>query len=157
MKGRYSQFSPAGLIVLAIVATPVSADERALRTPLLPRYQQECSSCHVAYPPGLLPAASWQRLIGGLPRHFGTDASLDAPAAAELNTWLTANAARPRRAVEVPPEDRITRSFWFARKHHEVPLAVWKRPAIGSAANCAACHPDAAQGRFDEDSVQLSK
>jgi hypothetical protein len=26
----------------------------------------------------MLPAASWQRLMGNLPRHFGTDASLDA-------------------------------------------------------------------------------
>ena len=23
------------------------------------KHQQECGSCHVAYPPGLLPAASW--------------------------------------------------------------------------------------------------
>jgi len=41
-------------------------------------YQQECAACHLAYPPGLLPAASWQRPMGNLPKHFGTEASLDA-------------------------------------------------------------------------------
>ena len=30
------------------------------RVPMLAAYQQECSACHMAYPPGLLPAASWQ-------------------------------------------------------------------------------------------------
>lgn len=41
-------------------------------------YAQECAACHTAYPPGLLPRACWGRLIGGLDKHFGTDASLDA-------------------------------------------------------------------------------
>ena len=71
-------------------------------------------------PPGLLPAASWQRLIDNLPRHFGTDASLDAATAKELSTWLAAHAGTDKRAREAPPEDRITRSAWFIREHDEV-------------------------------------
>jgi hypothetical protein len=35
--------------------------------------------------------------------------------------------------------------------------AVWQRKAIGSAANCAACHPGAAQGRFSEHDVRIPK
>ena len=109
--------------------TRVIADDgpRAAQLPLLPSYKTECAACHVAYPPGMLPASSWQRLVTQLPNHFGTDASLDPAAVKELSTWLSANAARGRRAAESPPEDRITRSAWFTRQHDEVPAATWKR------------------------------
>ena len=50
----------------------------ALRVPLLPQYQQECAACHVAYPPGMLPAASWQRLIDNLPVPVGPSVGLGA-------------------------------------------------------------------------------
>ena len=65
---------------------------------MLPKYQQECAACHLAYPPGLLPAASWQRLMGNLPQHFGTDASLDPATVKEIGQWLQAHAADPRRS-----------------------------------------------------------
>ena len=68
------------LAIAALIALPLARAEereRGAPQPLLPTYRQECSACHLAYPPGMLPAASWQRLLSGLPRHFGTDASLD--------------------------------------------------------------------------------
>lgn len=125
----------------------------------LAKYQQECAACHVAYPPGFLPSASWQRLMGGLDKHFGTDASLDEATRRELGTWLTAHAGTYKRVSEEPPQDRITRSAWFLRKHRdgEVPANVWKRPAVGSPSNCAACHGGAAKGNFNEDDVRIPK
>lgn len=143
------------------VAAPVRADDRAApRVPMLPRYQQECAACHLAYPPGLLPAASWQRLMGNLPQHFGTDASLDPATVKEIGQWLQAHAADPRRAkagAAAPPEDRITRSAWFLREHREVVPAIWARPTIKSAANCAACHTRADQGDFDERHIRIPR
>ena len=50
----------------------------------LPRYAQECAACHMAYPPGLLPAASWHRIMGRLERHFGSEASLDEASVREI-------------------------------------------------------------------------
>ncbi len=136
-----------------------AADDGARRSqvPLLPSYKTECAACHVAYPPGMLPATSWQRLMTGLPNHFGTDASLDPAAVKELSTWLSANAAPDRRAPEPPPEDRITRSAWFTRQHDEVPAATWKRPSIRSASNCAACHTGADRGDFNEHKVRIPR
>jgi mono/diheme cytochrome c family protein len=116
---------------------------------------QECGACHTPYAPGLLPAASWQRLMGGLPRHFGTDASTDAATQHSLSTWLQQNAGTSKRAREEPPEDRITRAAWFSREHHEFNPGTWKRPAIKSPANCSACHAQAAQGRFNEHDVRV--
>jgi len=143
---------------LALAQPPAHADgNRPLAVAPLPAYQQECAGCHVAYPPGLLPAASWRRLMDHLPQHFGTDASLDAQTVQQLPTWLAANAATGRRAGEVPPQDRITRTAWFVREHREVPAATWQRPAVKSAANCAACHTRAEQGDFDEDHVRIPR
>ena len=38
--------------------------------------QKECSACHIAFPPQMLPMRSWQSLLGHLSSHFGEDASL---------------------------------------------------------------------------------
>ena len=148
-----------GLALLSGLAGPVRADgDTNLRAPLLTRYRDECSACHLAYPPGLLPASSWQRLMDNLPRHFGTDASLDKGAADEVSRWLIENAAsmkKVRREGASPPEDRITRSAWFVREHHEIGADVWKRKGVGSPANCAACHTGAAHARFSEHDVRI--
>jgi hypothetical protein len=149
------------LAALLVLATPLTAaaDEgpRGLRVPLLPKYVQECSACHLAFAPGLLPAASWQRLMSNLPRHFGTDASLDAATAAELSAWLAAHAGSGRRQAAAPPEDRITRSAWFVHEHAGIAARTWSLPAVGSAANCSACHGGAEQGDFRERHVRIPR
>lgn len=147
------------LVVAALGGLPNAQAEGGMRdavTPAPPAYQQECAACHIAYPPGLLPAASWQRLMSNLPRHFGTDASLDAATVKEISTWLSRNAGT-RQGLTAPPEDRITRSAWFVRKHDEVPADTWKRASIKSASNCSACHSRASQGDFDEDHVRIPR
>lgn len=150
------------LSALAATAAVRADDDRgAMRVAPLPAYRQECSACHIAYPPSLLPAASWQRLMANLPRHFGTDASLDDVATArQIDAWLQAHAAdsgRSRQAVAPPPEDRITRSPWFVREHREVAPAAWTRASIKSPANCAACHTRAEQGDFDERHIRIPR
>jgi hypothetical protein len=118
-------------------------------------YTLECASCHTAYPPGMLPARSWERLMGGLDRHYGTDASLDEKTMQEINTWLQAHSGTYKRVVEEPPQDRITRSAWFERKHRQIGAATWKLPSVKSAANCAACHAGADRGHFDDDNLRM--
>ncbi len=159
---RWAGRASAGALALAgAFAGAARADEHsASRVAPLPRYAEECGSCHTAYPPGLLPVASWQRLMDNLPRHFGSDASLEPAVRAELSKWLEANAAsfrRVKRDTTAPPEDRITRSAWFVREHHDVSAAVWKRKAVGSASNCVACHADSAMGRFSDHDVRIPK
>jgi mono/diheme cytochrome c family protein len=143
----------------ATFAITVAADSKAPIVPLLPVYKQECSACHVAYPAGMLPAASWKRLMGGLNKHYGTDASLDEKSLAEISGWLDGHAGTYKRVSEMPPDDRITKSAWFIRKHNEreVSPAVWKRASVGSASNCIACHTNAAQGSFSEREIKIPK
>lgn len=147
-------------ILMAVLALAAGAPAQADGGRLMPRtvpevYTQECASCHLAYPPGLLPAASWQRLMGGLDRHYGSDASLDAATRAQIDSWLRAHAGTYKRVSEPPPQDRITRSAWFARKHRKVDPGVWKLPSVKSAAHCPACHGGAERGVFDDDELKM--
>jgi Dihaem cytochrome c len=148
----------AGLMAaLGIAATTAAQADGGRQMPgnVPTAYTQECASCHVAYPPGLLPAGSWQRLMRGLDRHFGTDASLDAAQTQALALWLQRNAGSYKRVWEEPAQDRITRSAWFERKHREIEASVWKLPSVKTAANCTACHAGADRGDFDDARLTL--
>jgi len=130
-------------------------------------WQAECTSCHEPYHPGLLPARSWQAMMAGLDRHFGENAALDAPVRDEITRFLVANAAdrngnrrSAKIAASIPAAAaplRITETRYIRAKHDEIRADVWKRPAVGSAANCAACHTTAGQGDFSEHNVTIPK
>lgn len=135
-----------------------------------PTYLQECGSCHLAYPPGVLPAASWNRILApeSLADHYGDDASLPDAVVAELRGYLMANAAdgsaRVReRAFAVPGATRsdaglprITETSYFIRKHHRVPARlVTDNPEVGSFSQCNRCHLGADAGIFDERQIEI--
>ena len=117
-------------------------------------YVQECAACHVAYPPHMLPAASWARLMGGLDKHFGTDASLDARDIQQLSSWLKENADR-HLAVPAPPENRITGTAQFERTHRQIEPATWQLPSVRSKSNCMACHTGADKGQYSEHGLRM--
>jgi len=146
-----------GLIAAGAITHSAMAEGNGRMVPLLPKYQQECAACHIAYSPTLMPAASWRRIMGNLPKHFGTDASLDAATVKELSGWINSHAGTYKRVKEEPPQDRITRTAWFIRKHDEVSVASWKLPAVKSASNCIACHTTAEKGDFNEHNVRIPR
>jgi hypothetical protein len=130
------------IALLVLAGAPAQAADRAA-------WQEECGSCHIAYPPALLPADSWRRIMASLDDHFGTDASLDAPRAQAIESFLVANARRSRGSASAPL--RITETAWFRGEHREIPAARWRSPEVRTASNCGACHAGAAQGSFDDD------
>jgi hypothetical protein len=129
------------------------------------RYQSECGGCHLAYPPRLLPATAWGRVMGTLDNHFGDDAGLDQGIADDLLAYIQAEAADanplrgpPPRLQDQTGEDppRITQTRSFLNQHDEVPARLaFDNPEVRSFSNCQACHRGAAQGRFDEDEVSI--
>ena len=119
---------------------------------------KECGSCHIAFPPQMLPMRSWAALTNNLAKHFGEDASLPKTTQADIAQYLMRTASdsptnaegrvflrglssgdTPLRIVDTPVWQMI---------HGDPGQSVFKRPEITSPANCAACHQGAAQGRF---------
>jgi Dihaem cytochrome c len=122
--------------------------------------KEECGSCHLAFSPSMLPARSWQKMMGNLKNHFGTDASIDAAGVEKITRYLTDNAAdsggqryggRLMRDLSVQDAPlRITELPRWVRIHHEVSAREWRSKKVGSKANCVACHADAERGYYDE-------
>ncbi len=129
-----------------------------------PKYTAECGACHVAYPPALLPARSWGKLMTGLADHFGEHAELAPVDTKAITDYLTANAGDrsaggTRMARSVPDGQtplRITDLPYFKREHREVPARmVTGNDKIRSFSNCDACHARALQGSFREREIKI--
>ncbi len=141
----------AAIYVIAAAATAhaffAHAGDHAFRVNN-PAYQQECGSCHVAYPPQLLSTYSWYAVMAGLDGHFGTDASLERTQRAQIVAFLALNAGERDTSAGGKPLLRITETRWFTKEHHkEIAAGTAGRDEVRSMANCAACHRDA--DRFD--------
>lgn len=146
-----NRFTMALALIWLGTSPNAGADEGpALPNPVPAVYTQECASCHIPYPPGMLSASSWQRIMGGLAKHYGTDAALDPKSHQAIASWLKAHAGTHRRVSESSPEDRITTSAWFDRKHRKIEPSVWKLPSVKSASNCMACHRQAEAGVYSD-------
>lgn len=125
-----------------------------------PVVKEECGACHLPYAPSMLPARSWQRLMGQLDKHFGDDASLAPETAQRITDYLVANAADTggerfgtRLLHGVGNEStplRITELPRWMREHRKVSDQEWRSKKVGTKANCAACHTDAERGYYDE-------
>lgn len=122
-----------------------------------------CADCHMAYPPSLLPAASWRAMMATLDDHFGEDARLPEPERAAVEAFLAAHAAETadskpanlfRRVSDAEP-GRISATPAWRRIHDDLPEALFTAKPIGSRANCAACHRDAATGWFTPTRIRI--
>lgn len=131
-------------------------------------YQEECGSCHFAYPPGLLTSKSWEKLLTqtALEDHFGKPADLDSSTLNNIRDYVFANAAekswsKRSRKITVATEGveaplRITEVRFIKRKHHEIPAKMIKDNAdVKSLSQCDKCHTQAKKGVFDEDTVRI--
>lgn len=123
------------------------------------KLKEECGSCHIVYPPNMLPAESWRVLMANLNKHFGSDASLDKETQRELSNLLQDQGkGRAETAANGQPIIRISQTSWFLDEHEdEVSPRTWRNPKIKSAANCGACHTKADQGRFSEREIHIPR
>lgn len=147
------------LALLATLALPAQADNYSV--PKNAAFEEECASCHMAYPPQMLHADSWRAMMGDLSRHFGSDASIDEKRRVAIADFLVANSGGRKtgdtRDAKGKPLLRITETARFEKKHREISAATWKRASIKSPANCTACHKQAAAGDYSERSIKIPK
>lgn len=123
-------------------------------------YQEECGSCHIAYPPGLLPAQSWTVIMSNLDNHFEENAELPENTRLKILNYLGQHAAqagdRVLRGTKDEAQTRITTLPYFVHKHDEIPeQQVKNNPGVRSFSNCDSCHQNASQGDFDEDRITI--
>ncbi len=163
-----------GAVSFSLVATSAHAEwtdwfsfKRAKEFPTVndAEYNKECGSCHFAYQPGLMPAASWQKVMdaNALADHFGDNAELDNETRQRLLKILVDGAAdnthskrsrkimasldgeAPLRIIEIP---------YIKSRHSEIPANLVKEnPKVKSLSQCQRCHQEIEQGSYDDDSV----
>lgn len=166
------------LIIWAALSLPFAA--RADRLPLPadapPAFKAECASCHLAFPPALLTADDWKRVMAALDKHYGDNASLDDKTRQTIEDFLVRYAGKDAKVgagkdarvgagkdtrvgaggtAQHGEPPRLTATAWFKRKHHEVSEADWRHAKVKSAANCAACHTRAAAGSYREREIVM--
>ncbi|MBO3460900.1 cytochrome C [Aetokthonos hydrillicola Thurmond2011] len=104
-------------------------------------YLENCSSCHIALPPAVLPTQTWKNLLEDS-QHYGVQLKplIDPPRA--LVWRYLVNFSRTQLKEDGTPY-RVNDSRYFKALHPKVKLP---RPVqIGS---CVSCHPSAAQFNF---------
>ena len=128
-----------------------------------PLYEEECGSCHMAYPASLLPPEGWLKNLDNLAEHYDENAEVDVETLAQLESYLIDGSASLRFDYrrwmrrgngEIPA--RITELPNFQHEHDEIPLKyVSGNDKVNSFSQCNACHKSAQQGDFDEDNVVI--
>ena len=118
--------------------------------------RDECGSCHLAYPPTLLGANDWRQLMGKLDSHFGSDAAVNPEIGQKLTAFLVTNAGQSNKLEGAGNPPRISQTTHFVKEHRKIPARYWTDTRVRSAANCEACHTDAASGRFSEHDIAIA-
>ncbi len=143
------------LIALLGLSMPALADRLPMPANAPACFKAECSSCHIAYQPALLAADDWRRIMAGLDKHFGSDATVTPQKRQEITAFLERYAGNAGRLGSAGNPPRITETQRFVRKHREVPAKFWRDPRVKSAANCEACHRGAASGNYGEHDIAI--
>jgi len=129
-------------------------------------YIEECSSCHMAYSPGLLPQKSWAKIMNNLENHFGDNAEILPNDNKQILAYLQKNSAEKSpyyRSKKIARSlsknkivDRITNTPYFLRKHDEIPKKfVTGNPKVRSFSQCNLCHQNTKNGSFNEDEISI--
>jgi hypothetical protein len=130
-------------------------------------YRKECGTCHMAFPPQLMPVRSWRRVMGSLDTHFGDSAPLDGATQRAIGEYLARNAADGANNAEsiaimasidggATPE-RISKVPYIEGLHAAVLDPRWNgTPRPKTLAECSACHHRAELGDFFERRFKVS-
>ena len=156
MKFQHGMIRSLMTAVLSLSFLSLAMAERPLiPANVLPAYKNECASCHMAYPPAMLSKSSWQRIMGSLDKHYGTDASVDSATERQIGVWLQSLGGSYKRVKASSPADRLTTTQWFEKKHRKIDKAVWTRKSVNGKAQCQACHQGADIGNFEDDGARI--
>lgn len=123
----------SGEAIAAVAETDPVPDRLQLGQEL---YLQNCASCHIGVPAGVLPVQTWRQLLRD-PQHYGTQIKplLDTEL---LIVWEYLRYYSRPLAEEEPVPFRISQSRYFKALHPRV-----KFEQRVNLAGCISCHPGA--------------
>lgn len=148
----------AATLSLALLCTPVFADDDPSQLTTDQLTKDECGACHFAYPASMLPKASWTKIMGSLENHFGEDASLEPEAIQDITEYLVSRAAdtKPQFSryllgidAQNPPV-RITETEYWIGKHFAISKEYLQSGLAGLKAVCTVCHLRAEDGYYEK-------
>jgi hypothetical protein len=111
-------------------------------------YLENCSSCHIALPPAVLPTQTWKNLLEDS-QHYGVQLQplVDPP---RILVWKYLQTfSRSQRKDEETPY-RVNNSRYFKALHPKVNL-----PRPMQISSCVSCHPSASDYNFRRLSSEL--
>jgi hypothetical protein len=169
MKNKRANIAGKVLALLgaAVLCSAVLAEPRKFPPVTDAAYLKECGSCHMAFPPQLLPARSWQRVMGSLEAHFGDSAKLDSSTHSKIGDYLSSNSADKARNAESmaimasmrggETPERISKVPYIEGLHAAVLDPRWNgTPRPKTLAECPVCHYRADTGDFFERRFKVS-
>lgn len=153
-----------GILAPYLVFAGEHKDDKAIPPVTNEIYKKNCGVCHFAYQPGLLPARSWMKIMDSPDGHPGGNLSIDEKSKSEIKRYLVqksaehSSAKRSKKILNSIGSDtpvRISEISYIKQKHRDISQEVFSRKAIGSRANCLACHRSAARGVYEDDDVVI--
>jgi hypothetical protein len=125
-------------ILLVLGMSQAHADSGKQSVLASSKWKEECSSCHVAYPPEMLAADNWQRLMNTLDRHFGSNATLNTKDNKTILDFLLRHAGSGKQYTA--DSLRISDTPLFKRRHRSIAPGEWTHQNVKSRSNCSGCH-----------------
>jgi len=129
-----------------------------------PLFVNECASCHILYPPALLPKKSWKIMMANLEEHFGDDASLEPDDTQSILTYLLENSAEDStseasvnilKSLQNKDTIAITQTSFWKKRHKNINSKYFKSKKVKSKANCKACHTDVEKGLIEDNNIKM--
>ena len=147
------------VVLLLVLASTACKEPQILFPPVMDTQTRGyCGTCHMAFQPSMLPAASWRLMMTDLDDHFEEKVVLKPAAIKHISNYMVANAGDSKASGEAgrvalqglnnnATLQRITAAPYFKKEHRFLEnriLEEW----VGSVANCPACHVGAWVGDY---------
>ena len=127
-------------------------------------FVEECASCHIIYPPHLLPKNAWNKIMDNLEEHFGDDASIDKDSNKIIREYLLKNSAQnSKKQVSINvlntyiEEIAISENKYWKDVHKNLEKSLFKSKKVKTKSNCKACHTNFENGIIENRDIDIPK
>ena len=127
-------------------------------------FVEECASCHILYPPHLLPQKAWNKMMDNLEEHFGDDASVDDSSNKIIRKYLLNNSSETSNKQasvyimkEYMNEIAISDTSYWKDIHKNINKKIFQSKKIRTKSNCKACHTNFENGLIENEDINIPK